>query len=209
LTDEVFRRWLSSGYSQEEARAIVTFARGERLRLLRAARGGGDSAAERLRLKRFVRDQVRKILKRFLKYRPLNISKRLMAAQFRDSQFLEGFLPGRRAKWRPVMQRRDLGLVPEVDLEKFSFVHNPIKTVEQISSILEIEAAELGARLNFLDERCNDIGAFLVLQAIRQNMAPVFHGGRMNFAMQRVIDAVGLSFAVGSPCQINLPQSGI
>jgi hypothetical protein len=170
----------------------VRFARSERLRLLRAARGAGVTSAERMRLKRFVRCQIRKILSPFLNYRPLNISKRLMAAQFRDSQLLEGFLPSRKAKWRPVMQRHDLGLVPEVDLERFSFVHNPIETVEKIRSILEIEATELGARLNFLDERCNDIGAFLVLQAIRQNMAPVFHGGRMNLAMQRVIDAVGL-----------------
>jgi hypothetical protein len=131
---------------------------------------------ERMRLKRFVRCQVRKLLRPFMNYRPLNISKRLMAAQFRDSQLLEGFLPGRKAKWLPVMHRHDVGSVPEVDLEQFSFVHNPIQTIEKIRSILEIEATELGARLNFLDERCNDIGAFLVLQAIRQIWLLCFAG---------------------------------
>ena len=37
--------------------------------------------------------------------------------------------------------------------------------MEKLGSIVQIEATQLQARLNFDDERCADIGAFLVLQA--------------------------------------------
>jgi hypothetical protein len=131
-------------------------------------------------------------MKRFYQYRPLNLSKAMLLVRAQSNDFLTGFLPNRDDTWIPILERQPADDLPQIDLKGFSFVHNPRETMEKLSSVLQIEATQLQARLNFDDERCADIGAFLVLQAIRQHMAPVFQGGRMNVAMQKVIEAVGL-----------------
>ena len=193
MPTSTFDRWINRGYSPEEVSAILLYLRTERRRLMKAPKQSvSPSVAEKLNLRRFVRNQVRMKMKSFYRYQPLRIPTLLMLAQRQSNEFLNGFLQGRDAIWRPIMQRRHVDPLPEIDLKNFSFVHNPGETMEKISSILKLEATELQARLNFDDERCSDIGAFLVLQAIRQHMAPVFQGGRMNVPMQKVIDAVGL-----------------
>jgi hypothetical protein len=184
---------MNRGYSQEEVYAILQYLRKERLRLKSAPENTkGSTAAERMNLRRFVRAKVRMKMKLFYRYQALRIPPLLMLAQPQSNDFLSGFLQNRDSLWLPIMQRRHVEPIPEINLKNFSFVHNPAETMEKISSILQLEATQLQARLNFDDERCSDIGAFLVLQAIRQHMAPVFQGGRMNLPMQKVIDAVGL-----------------
>ena len=71
-------------------------------------------------------------------------------------------------------------------------MRNPIGTMDTLAEILRIDCVHTRARLNFLDDECLDIGPFLVLQALRQHMTPVFTGGTMNLDIQRIIDAVGL-----------------
>lgn len=183
---------MNRGYTAEEVQAILLFLRAERKRLLKAPRSHSASAAEKRNLPRFVRKKVRATMKRFYRYQPLNLSKAMLLVRLQENDFLNGLLPDRNNIWIPILERRPAEDVTQIDLKGFSFVHNPRETIEKLSSILQIEATQIQARLNFDDERCTDIGAFLVLQAIRQHMAPVFQGGRMNVAMQKVIEAVGL-----------------
>jgi hypothetical protein len=192
VPDDRTKQWLRRGYSLAEIQRIFAWARSEHIRLNRFTGPANGGAAEKLNWKRFSRDKVRARLKRFYKYRPLNIPKLLLASRMQVSPLLDELLPARAAIWTSIARRQVRDILPEVTLSNFSFVHNPIGTITQLGEILKIEATELQARLNFGDHACQDIGAYLVLQAIRNHMAPVFTGGLMSTAMQKVIDAVGL-----------------
>lgn len=196
---------MNRGYTADEVNAILIYLRAERRRLMKKTpqQPRALTAAARLNAKRFVRKQIRAKTKQFYRYRPLNLPTLLMLARLQKNDFLSGLFPGRDDAWIPILERRPTEASPEIDLKDFSFVRNPRETMEKLGLVLQIEATQLRARLNFDDERCTDIGAFLVLQAIRQNIAPVFEGGRMNLPMQRVIDAVGLRAALNmAPFQI-------
>ena len=122
--------------------------------------------------------------------------KLLLAARFTPNALLDGLFPSRSTRWTPVMRRPHIGEMPEVNLTNFSFVHDPIGTMQALAKIIEIECTHTRATLNFMDQECLDIGSYLVLQAVRRHMSPVFKGGRLGLAAQKVIDAVGLRGAL-------------
>ena len=80
-----------------------------------------------------------------------------------------------------------------LSLTNFSFLTHPDDTLRALREIAQIEASELSAVLNFDDPHCLDAGSFLVLAEIWPKMAPVFVGGRMPRAIQKVLNATGVS----------------
>lgn len=158
---------MNRGYTADEVNAILIYLRAERRRLTKKTpqQPRALTAAARLNAKRFVRKQIRAKTKQFYRYRPLNLPTLLMLARLQKNDFLSGLFPGRDDAWIPILERRPTEASPEIDLKGFSFVRNPRETMEKLGLVLQIEATQLRARLNFDDERCTDIGAFLVLQA--------------------------------------------
>lgn len=184
--------WTMHGYSEEEARYIIGWLRQEKRRLLRYPRGGNGSVAERLNVPRFVANQLKKKAKRFVIQPNIKIPKRLLTARYADVGLLDDLYPGRKASWRNPARRRLTVSAPTVALKDFSFVHNPSQTMEMLSEIIRIEGQYSEARIDFLDKECPDIGPYLVLQAVRRHLTPIFTGGSIEPDIQRVIEAVGL-----------------
>jgi hypothetical protein len=194
LTD--YSKWLRAGYTPEQARVIAEWLRSERRRLKQAPGKLFGRTEEKLNVPRFARNAVQRKQRRFLKYQPRNLPKLLLASRYVSNPLLDGLFPKRAARWTPVLRRPLVDDMPELDLRGFSFVHNPIATIESLSALIEMECTYARARLNFLDQECLDIGSYLVLQAVRRHIAPVFEGGKISQSSQKVIDAVGLRNAL-------------
>lgn len=188
--------WVHAGYSIDDARILSEYVRRERRRLRRAPRKTSGGTAEKLNVKRFARNVVQKKIKALRKYRPRDLPKLLLASSYKTDALLDGLYPARSASWTPIMKRPVYDEMPEIDLKNFSFVHDPSGTMEALSQVIRTECTQIRARLNFMDEECLDIGSYLVLQAVRAKIAPVFEGGRLGLAAQKVIDAVGLRRAL-------------
>ena len=69
----------------------------------------------------------------------------------------------RTGSWRPILGRPRRESPQEIELNNFSFIHDPVRTIESFRQICEAEATELEVRINFNDEACLDVGAFLVV----------------------------------------------
>jgi hypothetical protein len=118
-------------------------------------------------------------------------AKDLLVAQFRESPLLDLILPGRRQQWVPALSR-DVSVTSEFELDGFSFLDNPQRTLSAIKTLAQIGCAGVNARLHFNDPICTDIGAYLVLGEIWPALSPFFSGGRMSPPVQKVMEAVGL-----------------
>lgn len=94
--------------------------------------------------------------------------------------------------WKPVGERLGRNLTPTINLEGFSFLDNPVRTMEQLTKIIHAETTARDARLNFMDKFCLDIGSYLVLGAANRSMAPVFSHGAIRMAIAKVVEAVQL-----------------
>jgi hypothetical protein len=108
----------------------------------------------------------------------------------RNNLLLDGLYPDRASAWIAPMRRQHP--LEEVELKNFSFLDNPVQTINALRRIAELESVAIEARLNFRDETCMDIGPFLALQAIRRDMLPMFSGGSITRPIQKILDIVGL-----------------
>ncbi|MEP2164201.1 MAG: hypothetical protein ABJP87_03620 [Bauldia litoralis] len=84
-----------------------------------------------------------------------------------------------------------------VDLEDFSMIDHPQKTIHSLEALAEAECTLASAQLNFCDEYCHDIGAFLLLEAMWDQLGPIFHGGSIQKPTSKVLEAVGLRAQLG------------
>lgn len=118
--------------------------------------------------------------------------------KYRPSKILDNFYPDRAQPgcWLPLSER-DPNNVVEIDLENFSFLHNPIGTLDALEKISRAEASCIQARINFKDEHCIDVTPFMLLVECWGEMAPVFNGGEMDLPMQKVLSAIGVEHALG------------
>jgi hypothetical protein len=87
--------------------------------------------------------------------------------------------------------------VKEVELAKFSFLDNPIETLERIREIVEAEAHCKSFTIDFLDEHVSDISPYMVFGLMQGNMLPVVQGGKIMPRLQEVIHAVDLNRFLG------------
>jgi hypothetical protein len=108
---------------------------------------------------------------------------------FRSSEILDSLYPERKKNWLHSWQRTDSA---SVDLRNFSFLDNPVGTMENLRQIAECEARCRQFSINFDDEVCRDIAPYMALGLIRQKMLPVCTGCRIKTSIGRVTHAVHL-----------------
>lgn len=138
----------------------------------------------------------RTIIKKARKYSVSSSSKhltpKLLTTKYAKSVFMEGLVHNREKRWASVVTRLKARVETNIDVMDFSFLSHPIGTMKIFAQIAEAESNALAVRINFDDPKCTDIGPWLLLAVMRQKMAPVFTGGRMNNALSKVISELKL-----------------
>ena len=124
----------------------------------------------------------------------------IRSSQLMDSLFPERNQPG---VWKRLNERLSSGrTVPqEIDLNQFSFLDEPVKTMQGLRTIAEAEARQHSAKINFNDEFCMDVVPFMLLVECWQELLPIFQGGAMDHPMQKVLAAIGVEYALGISLQ--------
>lgn len=189
----------SSGLTREDLdRAIALYLARERRRLSSGAYSGARTSAEKLALKRFARRKVQEERKRLRrgKRRLPPLPKYILAARYRPSPVLESFFPERSKVWKPIIRRPAQTHHKVLEINQFSFLHDPVSTLRAIGDLVKLEATELRASVNFKIDYVQDLGAFLLLSEMWPSFAPVFTGGMMSDPVMKVLEAVGLRSAL-------------
>ncbi|WP_260482355.1 hypothetical protein [Sphingomicrobium flavum] len=139
---------------------------------------------------------ARHVSRRYLKShrsRPIRfLPKHILAARFRANPLLDALAPERKNCWIPVINRPAFDGTPSLDLSDFDMIDQPEQTMKHLSTIAKLEAVAPFTQLNFNDHYCEDAGAYLLLAELWPQMARIFIGGRMDYPVQKVLDAVGL-----------------
>ena len=168
-----------------------------RKRLRKTSAGYGGGSVGRVGRNRSYRAKARALLKAYRKAFTANrrfaLEVELLDAKFHESPVLDGLLPTRRKNWKSPLQRSFSAFPKAIDLEKFTFIDNPVGTLQSFKAIALIEGQERTARLNFKDQFCDDAGAYLVLAEVWPHMTRIFQGGEMSVPVQRVLNATGVS----------------
>jgi len=120
-----------------------------------------------------------------------------MTRKFAPSPLLDGIDPSRPEKWAPLIARSYRSEFRRLKLGPLNFLDDPIGTIKQLQALAKIERTEVNAFIDFMDDRCVDVGAFLVLAEIWPQMSPVFRGGRMTQSVQKVLSAMELDRDLG------------
>jgi two-component sensor histidine kinase len=84
-----------------------------------------------------------------------------------------------------------------VNLKDFSFARNPKGTLGQIRKVARLAAQNIGIRVNFTDQRCDDVAPYMVLAQMMKALPPVFSGGLINREVATVLESVGLDRTLG------------
>ena len=113
----------------------------------------------------------------------------MLVAKFKKNLILDGLYPERQRQWVPPVRRKE-GV--HFDLSGFSFIDNPKDTLRQLRDIAVAECTARVGRLDFGDPQVRDIGPYVVWSLMSDGMAPFLQGGKMDIAVQKVFEAVGL-----------------
>ncbi len=100
-------------------------------------------------------------------------------------------------RWVPIKERLGSPAGPEITLSNFSFARNPSGTLEQIRNIARLASRSIGIRINFTDDKCDDVAPYMVLAQIMKALPPVFSGGLINREVAAVLESVGLDSMLG------------
>ncbi|MET0174007.1 MAG: hypothetical protein ABW206_16570, partial [Agrobacterium vaccinii] len=93
----------------------------------------------------------------------------MLTSKYRDSRLATGFFPGRKAEnWSPIISRSIELKSAEISLENFSFIENAQGVGRALAQLCEFEMNCSDIRINFKDKECLDIGAYLVLAALKK-----------------------------------------
>jgi hypothetical protein len=182
--------WKQRGYSDAEIDAIRLIAKQKRKELTKQL-GMNHASTNKSGAKRYIDGQVRDALKEFKGPNSRRPSIKLLTSKMRNSTLLDSLVANRSETWKEISSRR--WRRPEtIALENFSFVTNPVATMQTLHRIATAECLAYDGTLNFMDQVCLDLGPYVVLQSMWQDMAPVFRGGAITIGMQNVIESVGL-----------------
>lgn len=187
--------WLDHGFSLEQSVYLNRYFSNYRRRLIGAYAPGRRTTAERLNRKRYAKRITNRRMRRFRrKARPRNLSVQQLLMRRKPSVLLDGLYPARERRWKIATKREPFGVV---DLEDFSMIDHPHKTIRSLEALAEAECSLASAQLNFRDQYCHDIGAFLLLEAMWAQLGPIFHGGLIQKPTSKVLEAVGLRAQLG------------
>lgn len=184
--------WRKYGLSYDAARILREAMRKRRASLKSGAHGlGSGSSADKLNRSRYANAKARQFKKSLVGPSPIRWEKadmRLLKPL--PEPILNNLCSNRKKDWIPPLARRHKEAT--IDLTNFSFVDDPIGTMEKLREVAEAELSVTSGRLNFLDITCEDIGPYLVLHEMNRGMVRVFKGGKISRQVQRVLHFVGL-----------------
>lgn len=182
------------GLSEVQAQRLLGYLRQYERGLRGAHSRGRGSTAELLNRLRYARRKRREKQKTISIARVRNISPTFLLRTYSDNALLSGLFQGRHEKWRPAIHRLPSS---EVELKGFSFLDSPHETMNSLGRIVAAECSYANAELHFRNPYCQDIGVFLVLEAMWREMAPIFTGGQISPPVSRVLEAVALRKSLG------------
>lgn len=94
--------------------------------------------------------------------------------------------------WVAPLERQLDEVAEPINLKNFSFFEDPNHVLKLFYKISQYELKHVGIRLNFEDDYCLDVSPYMILAAIREEMLPIFNGGNMHPALQKVLIAMKL-----------------
>lgn len=181
--------------------AISQLAKEKREQLRKDWNVQGLPPAQRAGAERAIKSRVKQYLK------PLRENKRrlshdeqiLLLRGVRESRILDRLYPDRtkNGRWLKLTERNASHAVPEIDVQRFSLLHDPRATISALQEIAEAESTAPGAKINFKDEYCLDVAPFILLAECWNEMLPIFEGGEMSLPMQKVLATIGVQYAMG------------
>jgi hypothetical protein len=127
----------------------------------------------------------------------------VMTARLSKSILLDGLVPNRTERWMSPSARLKSPDHRSLEVENFSFFAAPKSTMTSLAAIAKADAECVSGRINFLDHDCLDIGPWLVLAVMRQEMLPIFNGGAIGDQLSAVIKALRLN----GPLRFGLGQT--
>lgn len=119
----------------------------------------------------------------------------LLHRSMRSSKLLDYWYPQRRkGLWSKLKNRRFDASIPHLKVKDLSLHSNPRGFFRNMRELAKFESSIAICRIDFEDEICRDLAAFMVLSEFWDEMLPVFIGGKMNPHLQKVLTAVDLHF---------------
>lgn len=115
----------------------------------------------------------------------------MLLARKKNSRLLSALYPDRDkpSGWiKPALRKKG----ESIDLENFSFIDAPNETMQNLVRVAQAEACKWPVKINFEDANCLDVGPFLVLAMMRQDMNPVATGGTIYRNLRKAVEAVDL-----------------
>ena len=151
--------------------------------------------------KRHANSQARKVIVsakrgRITERELRNIGRQTLMAKYRPSLLLGGLLPKREDRWINMATRFRRRRKEAINVQNFSFLHDPNAAIRSLARIARAEAEAVTASIDFNDERCDDIGPWLVLAVLRNDMASIFTGGGISNSVSKVVSALELDDAL-------------
>jgi hypothetical protein len=139
---------------------------------------------------------AKNLIKKLLKggpdsWRPPIVGLDMLLAQYKTNSVLDSLVRNRDKVWIPPRKRKKFG---EIKISHFSFLDNPIETMEALAQIAANDATMAGYQIHFDLEKCEDVSPFIVLGLMRDGMTPAAGGGRIAKSAGRMIEAVGLNW---------------
>lgn len=169
-----------------------------RIRGLRKARASAKPD-EKLNLPRHARNISRRRYKQLLGGRRRHFPPEVLLCVWKPRPLLDGIYPERKKSWRTFDQRRFER--QDIDLSSFSFIEDPKRAMSHLQSIVAADCECVDVKLHFEDDLCLDLGAYLILQAVRSQLLPVYTGGRISESMGKVFKLLKLDSAM----EMNVP----
>ncbi len=188
-----FRRTSLGLQAEQIAKLALAATLAEKRRVIRKKAGTGSvNQQHNAAVGRFAKDRARSLKKSLVRInrKPLNLD-----AYMREripSPLLDRLDPLRPDRWKKIIARRFRSEYPRLSLGRLNFLDFPAETLQELVELSRYESEEVNAFLDFDDDYCHDIGAYLVIAEIWPQLSNVFRGGRMPEPVQKVLDAVGL-----------------
>ncbi|WP_379553574.1 hypothetical protein [Qipengyuania sp. DGS5-3] len=168
-----------------------------RRRILKRSGGNHPDPSIRAAARRHAADKTRALRKKLVRTSNDIPPFGELLRKFKSSPLLDNLDPARPQEWRPIIARSYRSDYRRLRLGPLNFLDDPVGTISQLQSLAKIERSEVNAFIDFTDERCLDVGAYLVLAEIWPQMSHVFRGGVMSQSVQKVLSAMELDKDLG------------
>lgn len=112
----------------------------------------------------------------------------------KENVVLDCLYPERAKNWKYSWKRKEQNTI---ELKDFSFIDNPIETINMLREVARAESECSSVSINFADTHTLDISPYMVLGLIQESMLPVVSGGKIKPRIREVIRSVNLDEFLG------------